>query len=43
MCKIIYSKSARLISTEAGKDSVCEATINEVYKEMQLLREEASR
>lgn len=30
---------ALLISTEAGKD-VCEATIREVYKEMQLLREE---
>lgn len=29
---------AWLISTEAGKD-VCEATITEVYKEMQLLRE----
>jgi predicted Zn-dependent peptidase len=28
-----------LISTEAGKD-VCEATIEEVYKEMKLLREE---
>ena len=32
-------QSAWLISTEAGKD-VCEATITEVYKEMQLLREE---
>ncbi len=31
-------ESAWLISTEAGKD-VCEATIAEVYKEMQLLRE----
>jgi predicted Zn-dependent peptidase len=31
--------SALMISTEAGKD-VCEATIEEVYKEMQLLREE---
>ena len=31
-------QSAWLISTEAGKD-VCEATIAEVYKEMQLLRE----
>lgn len=31
--------SALLISTEAGKD-VCEATIEEVYKEMELLREE---
>lgn len=31
--------SAWLISTEAGKD-VCEATIEEVYKEMKLLREE---
>ena len=29
-----------IISTEAGK-KVCEATIEEVYKEMQLLREEA--
>jgi zinc protease len=33
------SNSAWLISTEAGKD-VCEATIEEVYKEMKLLREE---
>ena len=32
-------QSAWLISTEAGKD-VCEATIAEVYKEMQSLREE---
>jgi zinc protease len=32
-------ESAWLISTEAGKD-VCEATIEEVYKEMKLLREE---
>jgi predicted Zn-dependent peptidase len=32
-------QSAFMISTEAGKD-VCEATINEVYKEMKLLREE---
>ena len=32
-------ETAWLISTEAGKD-VCEATISEVYKEMQLLREE---
>ena len=32
-------QSAWLISTEAGKD-VCEATINEVYKEMALLRNE---
>ncbi len=32
-------QSAWLISTEAGKD-VCEATIQEVYKEMQKLREE---
>jgi predicted Zn-dependent peptidase len=32
-------QSAWLVSTEAGKD-VCEATIEEVYKEMQLLREE---
>jgi predicted Zn-dependent peptidase len=31
--------SALMISTEAGKD-VCEATIEEVYKEMQLMREE---
>lgn len=31
--------SALMISTEAGKD-VCEATIEEIYKEMQLLREE---
>lgn len=31
--------TALLISTEAGKD-VCEAAIQEVYKEMQLLREE---
>ena len=31
--------TALLISTEAGKD-VCEATIQEIYKEMQLLREE---
>lgn len=31
--------SAWMISTEAGKD-VCEATIAEVYKEMQLLRDE---
>ncbi|MCX6319164.1 MAG: pitrilysin family protein [Bacteroidetes bacterium] len=32
-------QSAWMISTEAGKD-VCEAAIAEVYKEMQLLREE---
>ena len=32
-------ESSWIISTEAGKD-VCEATIQEVYKEMQLLREE---
>jgi predicted Zn-dependent peptidase len=32
-------ETAWFISTEAGKD-VCEATIGEVYKEMQLLREE---
>jgi zinc protease len=32
-------ESGWLISTEAGKD-VCEATIAEVYKEMQILREE---
>jgi zinc protease len=31
--------TAWLITTDAGKD-VCEAAINEVYKEMQLLREE---
>ncbi|GEO11487.1 M16 family metallopeptidase [Segetibacter aerophilus] len=31
--------SAWMVSTEAGRD-VCEATINEVYKEMQLLRDE---
>jgi predicted Zn-dependent peptidase len=34
----IYN-SAWMISTEAGKD-VCEATIEEVYKEMKLLRED---
>lgn len=32
-------QSAWLISTEAGKD-VCEATIEEVYKEMKQLRED---
>jgi predicted Zn-dependent peptidase len=32
-------QSAWMISTEAGKD-VCEATIQEVYKEMKDLREE---
>jgi zinc protease len=32
-------QSAWMISTEAGKD-VCEATIEEVYREMQKLREE---
>ena len=32
-------ESAWVISTEAGKD-VCEATVEEVYKEMKLLREE---
>lgn len=32
-------QTAWMISTEAGKD-VCEATIEEVYKEMNLLREE---
>ncbi len=32
-------QSAWVISTEAGKD-VCEATIEEVYKEMKLLRDE---
>ncbi|MCW3107124.1 MAG: zinc protease [Segetibacter sp.] len=31
--------SAWMVSTEAGRD-VCEATINEVYKEMQILRDE---
>lgn len=30
--------SAWMVSTEAGRD-VCEATINEVYKEMQILRD----
>ena len=34
-----YYQSAWLISTEAGKE-VCEATIQEVYKEMKLLRED---
>ncbi len=33
------SDSAWLISTEAGRD-VCQATIDEVYKEMNILREE---
>jgi zinc protease len=32
-------ESAWVISTEAGKD-VCEATVEEVYKEMKILREE---
>jgi predicted Zn-dependent peptidase len=32
-------QTAWMISTEAGKD-VCEATVEEVYKEMKLLREE---
>ena len=32
-------ESAWMISTEAGKD-VCEATIEEIYKEMKLLRDE---
>jgi zinc protease len=32
-------ESAWMISTEAGKD-VCEATIEEVYKEMKIMREE---
>ena len=32
-------QSGWLVSTEAGKD-VCEATIEEVYKEMKLLRDE---
>lgn len=31
--------SAWMVSTEAGRD-VCEATISEVYKEMQILRNE---
>ena len=35
----LIQHSAWMISTEAGKD-VCDATIGEVYKEMQLLREE---
>ncbi len=34
-----FAESAWMISTEAGKD-VCEAAIEEVYKEMKLLREE---
>ncbi len=34
-----FADNAWMISTEAGKD-VCEAAIEEVYKEMQLLREE---
>ncbi len=33
-------QSAWVISTEAGKD-VCEATVDEVYKEMKILREES--
>jgi zinc protease len=33
------SESAWMISTEAGKD-VCEATIEEIYKEMKLLRDD---
>ncbi len=33
------NESAWMISTEAGKD-VCQATIDEVYKEMKILREE---
>lgn len=33
------AESAWMVSTEAGRD-VCEATINEVYKEMKILREE---
>ena len=32
-------ESGWMISTEAGRD-VCEATISEIYKEMQILREE---
>lgn len=35
----LMQSSAWMISTEAGKD-VCEATIQEVYKEMRVLREE---
>ena len=35
---VIGQYSAWIVSTEAGKD-VCEATITEVYKEMQGLRE----
>ena len=34
-------ESAWVISTEAGKD-VCEATVEEVYKEMKILREEVT-
>lgn len=34
-----YHQTAWLVSTEAGKE-VCEATIQEVYKEMKLLRED---
>jgi zinc protease len=34
-----FQSSALVISTEAGKE-VCEATIEEVYKEMNILREE---
>jgi predicted Zn-dependent peptidase len=33
------AESALMISTEAGKD-VCEETVKEVYKEMELLRQE---
>lgn len=35
----LMQSSGWMVSTEAGKD-VCEATIQEVYKEMRLLREE---
>ncbi len=34
-----FADSAWMVSTEAGRD-VCEATISEVYKEMQILRDE---
>ena len=34
-------ESAWVISTEAGKD-VCEATMEEVYKEMKILEEEVN-
>lgn len=35
----LMQSSGWMVSTEAGKD-VCEATVQEVYKEMQILREE---